>query len=116
VSFVAIEAYRFGSARAGGRDYTKDLIILPDRVISGWRRKQGHRLRPEDLTAILEAEPEVLVVGSGCFGRMSVPRSTRTWLRAAGIELVVERTGPACQTYNALRQTARVAAAFHLAC
>jgi len=116
VSFLPIEKYQFGSIRVGGKDYAKDLIILPDRVVSGWRRQQGHSLQPKDLAEVLEAEPELLVVGSGCLGRLSIPPSTRAQLRASGIEIIVERSGPACRTYNALRLTRRVAAAIHLAC
>jgi len=116
MSAPKIESYRFGFIRIDGKTHTKDLIILPDRVVAGWWRQQGHTLRPDDLQDVFEGAPEVLVVGSGSFGHMQVPDHTRRQLKTAGIELIVERTGPACQTYNALRQTRRVAAALHLTC
>jgi len=111
-----VESYRFGFIRIDGRTHTRDVIILPDRVVAGWWRQQGHTLRPDDLREVLEAEPEVLVVGTGSIGRMEVPEATRRRVEAAGIELVVERTAAACETYNRLRETRRVAAALHLTC
>ncbi|MDH7486539.1 MAG: MTH938/NDUFAF3 family protein [Anaerolineae bacterium] len=111
-----IESYRFGSIRVDGQTHSKDVIILPERVVAGWWRQEGHTLWPDDLKAVFEAAPEVLVVGSGSVGRMEVPAYTRQQIEAAGIELIVERTAEACQTYNRLRQTRRVAAALHLTC
>ncbi len=102
--------------------YTKDLILLPDRVAANWWRSEGHRLDVDDLKAVFDAAPEVLVVGTGAHGLMQVPMETRQALEAAGIELRVDRTGKAWQTYNELadpkhpREQRRVAGAFHLTC
>ena len=112
----AIDHYRFGAITVGGQRHTRDLIILPERVIVGWWRKEGHALYPDDLTAVLEAAPEVLVVGTGAYGMMRVTEETRWALKAAGIHLVVAPTAEAVKTYNDLREKARVAVALHLTC
>ena len=111
-----IEAYRFGRMVVDGTSHTRDLILLPDRVIGNWWRKEGHRLIPDDLEPVLGAAPEVLVVGTGAFGRMKVTEETRKALEEAGIELVVANTGEAVQRYNDLRERRRTAGAFHLTC
>lgn len=111
-----IEAYRFGSIVVDGQTYERDLIILPDRVLSGWWRREGHKLRARDLDAILEAQPEVLVVGQGAYGRLSVSGKAERALGEAGIELIVEPTKRAVETYNRLRKEQRAAAALHLTC
>lgn len=108
--------YRPGSIQINGEKHTRDVIILPDRVVAGWWRREGHSLWPEDLEEVFEAAPEVLVVGTGIVGRMEVPDYTRKQIEAAGIELIVQRTEAACRTYNSLRETRRVAAALHLTC
>jgi len=108
--------YRPGSIQINGEKHTRDVIILPDRVVAGWWRREGHTLWPDDLGEVFTAAPEVLVVGTGNVGRMKVPDYTRQQIEAAGIELIVERTAAACQTYNALREKRRVAAALHLTC
>jgi hypothetical protein len=96
--------------------HTRDLILLPDRVITNWWRKTGHRLDVDDLRQVLDAAPEVLVVGTGAYGMMNVPPETRQAVGAAGIELQVARTGEAWQTYNDLREQRRTVGAFHLTC
>ncbi len=111
-----IESYRFGRMVVDGTAHTRDLILLPDRVIGNWWRKEGHRLIPDDLEPVLEAAPEVLVVGTGAFGRMKVTEEARRVLEAAGIDLVVANTGEAVQRYNDLRGRKRTAGAFHLTC
>lgn len=111
-----IESYRFGSIVIDGRNYTHDVIILPDRVIPDWWRQSGHTLRPGDLSAVFDAAPEALVVGIGASGRMRVTRETEEALTAAGIHLFPAPTEEACQMYNRLRERQRVAAALHLTC
>jgi len=112
----AIEHYRFGAIIVDGQCYTQDLIILPDRIIAGWWRQEGHALYPGDLTAVFEAAPEVLVVGTGAYGMMRVTEETHRALEAAGIRLIAAPTAEAVKTYNELRKKTHVAAAFHLTC
>ena len=111
-----IQGYRFKEMTVDGEVITRDLILLPDRVVRNWRRQEGHRLSAADLQVVLEAKPEVLIVGTGAHGLVRVPRKTRRAVRAAGIELRIAPTGRAWRLYNELREHRRTAAAFHLAC
>ncbi len=116
MSAPQIESYRFGHLVVDGQAHTEDLILLPDRVVADWWRKQGHALHPTDLEAVFEASPEILVVGQGAYGRMDVTSEARQALQTAGIELVAQPTKQACQTYNEMRGLRPVAAALHLTC
>jgi hypothetical protein len=116
MSTPKIESYHFGEIVIDGQTYTNDVIILPDRVVSGWWREKGHELHPEDLDAVMEAGPGLLIVGRGAQGRMRVTRATHDALEQAGIDLVVKMTEQACEEYNALRDVQDVAAALHLTC
>jgi hypothetical protein len=111
-----IQSYRFGRVVIDGKAHTKDVIILPDRVITGWWRRHGHSLLPEDLAAVLAAGPDLLVVGQGAYRRMSVTDQVRQALEQAGIDLIAQSTKQACETYNHLREEMMVAAALHLTC
>ncbi|HIE37670.1 MAG TPA: hypothetical protein EYH30_04625 [Anaerolineales bacterium] len=111
-----IQDYHFGRMSVDGKRYTQDLILLPDRVVANWWRKEGHRLGVEDLEAVFAAAPQVLVVGTGAYGLMEVPEETRRALEAAGIKLRTARTGEAWRLYNGLRKKQRTAGAFHLTC
>jgi hypothetical protein len=111
-----IEDYQFGRMVVDGQQHTRDLILLPDRVVANWWRKDGHRLDVEDLREVLDAAPQVLVVGTGAYGRMKVSEEIRQALEAAGIELRAARTGEAWRLYNDLREHHRTAGGFHLTC
>lgn len=116
MSAPKIEAYRFGRMVVGDEPHTRDLILLPDRVIANWWRKEGHRLLPADLEEVFKAFPEVLVVGTGAFGMMEIAPETEEALRAARIEVRAAPTGEAVRLYNELRERHRTAGAFHLTC
>ncbi|MBP8645694.1 MAG: hypothetical protein KBH99_06200 [Syntrophobacteraceae bacterium] len=112
-----IAGYRFGSILIEGKSYHGDLKILEGRVLPDWWRKEGHRVTPEDITDILSARPEILVVGMGEPGRMRVSDTLRALLAEADIQLVEEPTAKAVEIFNRLyREEKKVAAAFHLTC
>jgi hypothetical protein len=111
-----VESYRFGHMVVDGEEHTNDLILLPDRVVGNWWRNEGHRLSADDLDAVFDAQPEVLVVGTGAHGVMAVPQKTRQAVTDAGIELRVAETGEAWNTYNRLQDERKAAGAFHLTC
>jgi hypothetical protein len=111
-----IDKYSFGSITIGGKEYHSDVIIYPDRVDSSWWRKEGHRLSIEDLAEALDAKPEILIVGKGAYGYMSVPAETQKHIESLGIKLIAENTKEACDTHNNLSKTARVVTCLHLTC
>ncbi|MFO7919076.1 MAG: MTH938/NDUFAF3 family protein [Anaerolineae bacterium] len=116
MSTPRVEDYAFGHIVIDGERYEEDVIILPDRVVSNWWRDEGHTLKTQDLDVVFEADVDILVVGQGAYGRMSVPRETHQALETAGIEVMAQETDKACQIYNRLRENGGVAAALHLTC
>jgi len=111
-----VKSYAFGRMVVDGETHNNDLILLPNRVVDNWWRNHGHRLSADDLEAVFEAEPDVLVVGTGAQGVMDVPQETRQAITEAGIELKVAKTGDAWRTYNNLQDERETAGAFHLTC
>lgn len=121
-----IESYKFGAIVVDGKNYASDVIILPERVIDGWWRKEGHRLHVEDLEEVLkhEPKPEVLVLGTGYYGLMKVSPEAENILESCEIELVAQPTREAIQIFNKLLQNNLLAnkskriviGAFHLTC
>ena len=111
-----IDSYRFGEIVVDGHRYTSDVIIYPERADSSWWRKEGHRLQIDDLKDIVAHEPEVLIVGTGDAGVMTIPQETVAYLQQKGIKLISERTAQACQTYNRMSGSGKIIAALHLTC
>lgn len=111
-----IDSYSFGRVVVDGRAYTRDIIILPDRVFDGWWRKEGHRVEVEDLQEALKEELETLIIGTGYYGYVEVPVETTEWVRSRGVKLVVAKTAEACEAYNRVSRSSRAAAALHLTC
>jgi hypothetical protein len=110
-----IEGYGFGRVTIDGREETRDVIVLPERVVRGWWRREGHGLVLEDLDGVLEELPERLLVGTGAYGRMRPDPGALEVLRARGIEVEVLPTADAVRRYAEL-DAGKTAAALHLTC
>ncbi|MBS3795703.1 MAG: hypothetical protein KGY80_12435 [Candidatus Thorarchaeota archaeon] len=110
-----IDDYKFGNIVIDGKRYSSDVIIHPDRVEAEWWRKEGHTLHLEDLTTVFESDSDTLIVGTGRYGRMSIPSNVRREIEDRGIRLIAEKTEQACETYNGLEEN-KAMAALHLSC
>jgi hypothetical protein len=84
--------------------------------VDGWWRQEGHVLHAADLDEVLEAKPELLVVGQGANGRMRVAKDAKQALQEGGIEFTASPTPQAVERFNAAPENQAVAAAFHLTC
>jgi hypothetical protein len=115
VFMATIEGYRFGHVVIDGREETRDLIVLPGRVVRNWWRRDGHGLVLEDLAEVLDDLPERLIVGTGATGQMRPDPWTIDQLRGRGVAVEVARTEEAVRLF-AESDPARTAAALHLTC
>ena len=111
-----IDSYRFGEIVIEGRRYTQDVLIFPRRVKASWWRREGHKLQIDDISEVISERPDVLVVGTGHSGLMRVMPETASYLASQGIELIVETTHKACQTFNQVSASKKAVAALHLTC
>jgi hypothetical protein len=110
-----IEGYRFGRVLVDGEEQTKDVIVLPKRVLSNWWRAEGHSLVLADLDEVLEELPPHLIVGTGAYGQLQPEPKTLGQLRERGIEVETLPTAEAVRRYSEL-DPRRTAAALHLTC
>ena len=113
---MKIDSYSFGRIVLQGTVFTSDVIIYPGRVDAAWWRKEGHLLQVEDLAEALRMKPGVLVIGTGYYGILRVPRETVERIAASGIDVKVEKTARAVEVYNELERAGNVVAALHLTC
>jgi hypothetical protein len=112
-----IESYDFGRIVIDGTTYSSDIIIMGNKVQASWWRKEGHSLAPSDIEDALERfQPEVVIIGTGYTGMMTVSKETRKYLEAKGVSIFIERTKKACDLFNEWSKSKRTLAGFHLTC
>jgi hypothetical protein len=109
-----IDEYSFGRIVVDGEEQTRDVILLPDRLVTNWWRADGHSL-VADLADVLEELPEHLLVGTGAYGQMRPEPETLEQLQKRGVDVEALPTGEAVQRYGKL-DPAHTAAALHLTC
>lgn len=116
---MKVSSYSFGRMEIDGETVTNDLMIAGSEIKRGWRRKEGHSLRPEDLEWLMDKDPSILIIGTGNSGLMSVLKETESYLKEKGIEFKALRTKDAVREFNEKTEEEnpeRVAGAFHLTC
>ena len=114
---MKINSYSFGSITINSKIYQKDIIVFPEKVRSNWIRIKGHSLELEDIKEIITYHPETLVLGTGAYGSMTIPSSTREALSKKKIKLIAEDTKKACTLFNEhIKNNIKTVGAFHLTC
>jgi hypothetical protein len=114
--FVAqLADYSFGRVTVDGSEQTRDLIVLPDQVVTDWWRREGHSLALEDVDEVLDELPEQLILGTGAYGRLHPDPEVIAELERRGVAVECLRTDEAVRRYGACDER-RTAAALHLTC
>jgi hypothetical protein len=112
---MKIDSYSFGKIVIDGKAYHSDVIIYPDRVKADWYRVKGHEVNPSDIDEIIEAKPDLLIIGTGAYGLVKVSQKTKELLHKNDIELIAKPTKEACEEYTR-RKNEKVIAGLHLTC
>ncbi|MGC9529315.1 MAG: Mth938-like domain-containing protein [Candidatus Bipolaricaulaceae bacterium] len=112
---MRLSGYRFGRVEVNGEEWDRDVAVLPGGT-KPWVRKEGHRVHPDDLGDALAADPQLLVVGTGYFGRLQVSQEVEGLLAERGAELLALKTAEAVDAYNELSRKRRTCALLHLTC
>jgi hypothetical protein len=110
-----LKDYSFGRIVVDGEEHTRDLIVLPNRVLTDWWRREGHSLAIEDFSEIEGELPPKLILGTGAQGRLRPPHAVIEELERRGIDVEVLHTDDAVRRYGDLDER-HTAAALHLTC
>ncbi len=112
-----IEEYEFGRIVIQGKLYTSDVIVHKNGVEEGWWRKEGHKVCMDDIKRILNLKPEIVVFGTGAYGRVKVEDDVIEYLKKKGIDVYVLKTAEAVKLFESmLKQGKNVVLAAHLTC
>ena len=104
-----IRAYEPGRVLIREQTYTRSLIALPDWLLAEWHADSARTLRAAHFQPLLDASPEVLILGTGETQVFPDPAVFMT-LMDLGIGFEVMDNGAACRTYNILLGEGRRAA------
>jgi hypothetical protein len=110
-----LDDHRLGRVTVDGSEQTRDLIVLPDRVVTNWWRRDGHSLAMEDLDGVLDELPERLILGIGAYGRLRPDAGVIAALERRGVAIDCLHTDDAVRRYAEVDER-RTAAALHLTC
>jgi hypothetical protein len=115
---------KFGMVKFDGKNYSHDIVIHTDGVVEKRnknlsRRKYdtSHILSAEEITDLLDEEPEILIVGRGQSGMLKIGKDTAELLYTKNVKLVDSPTPEAIEGYNKLKnQGKKLAAIIHITC
>lgn len=86
--------------------YQGNLLVMPERILTDWVPGGFGALTREDCAALLEWQPEIVILGTGGSIRFPHPLVTAD-LTDARIGVDVMDFRAACRTYNVLAAEAR---------
>jgi len=109
-----VRSFAPGELRVGDTVYRRSVVLTAKHVLADWPPQSLDQLQPVHLEAILELEPEIVLLGCGTVQRFPEPALLALILsRSIGCEVMA--TGAACRTFNILvQENRRVAAALML--
>ena len=110
-----IDDHSFGSIVINGNEYTSDVIITQNKIISDWWRKDSHKLTPEDLALLNLEEVKSIFIGTGWSGKMQVSKETKNLFESLNIPYIAIRTPVAIKEYNRFSHINKIGI-FHLTC
>ena len=111
-----IDNYKFGEFVVDGKTFKSNIELINDKV-QQHRYLENHELSLDDFTSLINAKPEIIIIGTGAYGVVKPPKEIIEFIEKQGIKVIAEKTGNACKTYNELiKQGKKVAALMHNTC
>jgi len=121
VRSMELEYPSFGKIIVDGKVYEHDIIIYPSRRVEKRKKwisksKHGtsHKLDSEELKEYLTEDFDVLIVGTGYYGYLSLLPESRKLVE--GKEVHELPTGKAVELFNELNGKRKVLGIFHVTC
>lgn len=117
-----IEEYSFGSIKILGRIYEEDVELNWKGEVLKWWRKESHLIDVEDVKRAVEANPDVIIIGTGFSGIAKVTKEAQNFITESGIKLIIDDTKKAVKSFNIILEKSReekevkVIGLFHLTC
>lgn len=109
-----IDSVSFGKLLFQGKVSRSDTIVFKDRMNTKWWITKRNLIEPEDLQEVLTEEPAAVVVGRGYMNLIAISEQAVEVLKGCGIEVYIEKTDEAVETFNRLEREKKTVGLFHL--
>lgn len=124
---MKIESSEFGEIIIDGRTYTHDVVIFPKTIKKRkkWITKQkhgtSHKFTREEMEEYLHQvdtdQLEMIVVGTGHYGKLGLLEETKELLKEKEIQFVEYKTPKAIKYYlRSDQQRSKTLGIFHVTC
>lgn len=101
-----IQSYEPGCITINGQPYHSPLLITPHTLQTDWGPASFQDLTPQHITAVLETQPTMILIGAGDHHTM-LPLSLENICLAQQVPVDCMQTSAACRTYAALASEGR---------
>ncbi len=108
--FNKFTGYGDGYVMVNGERFAFSLIVMPESPVMAWGVEDFSLLAPGHFSMLLDASPEIVLLGTGQSQRFPHPKLYRS-LIDGGIGVEVMNKDAACRTYNILMGEGRLVAA-----
>ena len=115
---MLINGANFGWIEVDSKKYNTDIIIYTDGEIENRYKDfkgDNHLICKWEVEKVIKEEkPEILIIGTGQAGIVSMLEETKKFLSENNIQFIAEPTPQAIQSFN--RTTGKKCAIFHVTC
>jgi hypothetical protein len=112
---MMIDETTFGKLVFQGKVYRSDCIIYKNNIDGKWWRNDGLKLTYDEIKRNIKENPQVIIIGKGYMNMLVIDESDiMNKFQPEGIELIIEDTSKAVETFNALEKKKKVIGFFHL--
>ncbi|WP_018176875.1 MULTISPECIES: Mth938-like domain-containing protein [unclassified Thioalkalivibrio] len=101
-----VTGYESGRVGINQIAHSRSLIVRPHELRTDWPVDSVEQLGVDHLQAILDAPPEVLLIGTGTVQQFP-DRAVWRHLRSQGLGVEIMDTAAACRTYNLIMAEGR---------
>ena len=112
---VSVDYVKFGEVMVDGKVYYSDMVIWSD----GEKEfiEKTHMIGMEAFSRLLRKKPDMVVIGTGEYGRVRISDDVVQKAKRRGIKLFVETSPKAADIFNGLAATGKNAVFFvHTTC
>lgn len=103
---LTIQNVSLGVITINGKPYSETVAITPEEILPGWDAKPVEELVDTDFERLLQASPELVLLGTGR-NNLFPPRQLMFAFARRGIGLECMDTAAAARTFNVLAAEGR---------